>query len=82
VYLYNDIVDIEKDKKQVNVPKINFREAQAKNRRRTIFLIVGFILFFALVGAVFGAAFAGGAGDSITDITFNLIRIIYRYSII
>ena len=38
------------------IPKVNFREAQAKNRRRTVVLIAGFILFFLLVGFVIGGA--------------------------
>ncbi|MCD4656403.1 MAG: M48 family metallopeptidase [Planctomycetes bacterium] len=40
----------------VDFPKVNFREAQKKNRRKTITLIAAFILFFLIVGFVFGGA--------------------------
>ena len=48
-----------KKKEEKTYPKINFREAQKKNNRRTFFLIFLFLAFFAGVGSVFGAALAG-----------------------
>ena len=40
----------------VDFPKVNFRQAQKKNKRKTITLIVAFIIFFLIVGFVFGGA--------------------------
>jgi len=40
----------------LDFPRVNFREAQKKNRRKTITLIAAFILFFLIVGFVFGGA--------------------------
>ncbi len=40
----------------VDFLKVNFREAQKKNKRKTITLIAAFIILFLIVGFVFGGA--------------------------